>query len=280
MKREPYIINPSELSYICYHCNYLKQNYNYFNSGVPAGVTQTLDGMEKEFFLGDSKKIDESIPDGETINPFNNTFYTRVLEDNKDRPFRIKGKCDALIKFNDKTSGIIDYKTSKYEKNPFKDKDSFKREDLEEKIKQYDPQLHCYDLLYRNLETDVEFLKWQHKNSYPNTKDMSKIADGAKKLQAKSEIVKIQKTSLMGLFFISPKNMESTRQMNINFAYKYRKVEIKQEAFMKFLTAYIDILYQKAPPPYPEDCGVKKCFSHKFFYDEKKLIKEGKRRNR
>lgn len=39
----------------------------------------------------------------------------------------------------------------------------------------------------------------------------------------------------------------------------------------------VDVLYKKEPPPIPESCGtkegksMKKCLSHSFFYDLKKL---------
>ena len=50
-KNKVYIISPSDLSYICYHCAYLKKNYNIYNSGVSAGITSTLDGIEKKTFF-------------------------------------------------------------------------------------------------------------------------------------------------------------------------------------------------------------------------------------
>jgi hypothetical protein len=37
--------------------------------------------------------------------------------DNEGKKFRIKGKCDAIIKFIDGKSGIIDFKTSKFKKD-------------------------------------------------------------------------------------------------------------------------------------------------------------------
>ena len=78
-----YIINPSALSYLCNHCAYLKQNFNLSNDTISAGITSTLDGIEKEYFLGSSKKIDESLNKGETIDPYNVTFYSKTLFDNK-----------------------------------------------------------------------------------------------------------------------------------------------------------------------------------------------------
>ena len=53
-----YVISPSELSYICNRCAYLGKNYNLYPHRIAAGVTQTLDGMEKDFFIGDISKGD------------------------------------------------------------------------------------------------------------------------------------------------------------------------------------------------------------------------------
>ena len=97
------------------------------------------------------------MPDGEVINPdhLNMSFKSKILKDIKGRSFRISGKGDALIKFKDNTSGIIDYKTSK-----FKDKNTGKRNKfLDSGIKEYSLQLHCYDLLFSNLEDDKQFIK-------------------------------------------------------------------------------------------------------------------------
>ena len=44
------------------------------------GVTQTLDSMEKEFFLGDDLKkrfFHKNIKEGETIDPFNISFFLK-----------------------------------------------------------------------------------------------------------------------------------------------------------------------------------------------------------
>ena len=67
MKKEKYIINPSELSYICNHCAHLKHNYGLEDRGISAGITGELDSLEKNFFLGDVKKLDTSIPKGKII---------------------------------------------------------------------------------------------------------------------------------------------------------------------------------------------------------------------
>ena len=46
-KNQEYVINPSALSYFCAHCEYLKQNHGLYNSSIAAGITQTLDSLEK-----------------------------------------------------------------------------------------------------------------------------------------------------------------------------------------------------------------------------------------
>ena len=53
-----FVISPSELSYVCDHCAYIGKNFNLYPKMISAGVTQTLDSMEKEYFLGDVKKKD------------------------------------------------------------------------------------------------------------------------------------------------------------------------------------------------------------------------------
>ena len=170
MKNKEYIISPSALSYLCNHCQYLIQNYELYNKSISAGITTTLDGIEKEYFLGDCKKIDKNLPKGEVIDPYNNSFFSKILTDKDGRTYRFKGKADAIIKFDDGEYGIIDYKTSKFKANPNK-KDYFKEKNLQEKIDEYNPQLHAYYLLYSNLETNEDFLRKQYQKSYPTSKE-------------------------------------------------------------------------------------------------------------
>jgi hypothetical protein len=89
MEKEKYIINPSELSYKCDHCAHLKHNYGLENRGISAGITSELDTIEKQFFLGSTKKISEDIPDGEIIDAdhLNMSFQSKILKDNKGRSF-------------------------------------------------------------------------------------------------------------------------------------------------------------------------------------------------
>ena len=268
MSNKEYIINPSALSHFCSHCEYLKQNHNLYNSSVSAGITQTLDSLEKDYFLGDCRKIDSSLPEGEVIDPYNDTFFSKILEDNKGRPFRIKGKGDAIIKFKDNTCGIIDYKTSKFQKHVSKP-DSFKPDDLAKKIREYDPQLHAYYLLYSNLEKDKFFLRDQYIKRYRAKKEET-IKKGVKRVLEKIADVEVNKAKIFGLVFIYPEGGISSEGINIKMTHKFCEVQIDLDNFLEKITWYLDIMHQKEPPPPPESCN--NCIMHKYFFDQSKLI--------
>ena len=218
--------------------------------------------------MGDSKKIDDNIIGGTTIDPYNNTFFSKVLFDKKNRPYRIKGKGDGIIKFKDGSCGIIDYKTSKFKKNPNKP-DSFKTEDLQKKINEYDPQLHAYYLLYSNLEVDENFLREEYKKKYPKTKE-PKITQGVNRVLDKIKEISVKKPKIFGLVFVYPEESNFKNGINIKFSHKFKEVKINIEEFKKKITNYLDMLHKDKPPPPPIDCG---CNMHKFFYDPKKLSK-------
>jgi len=270
--KKTYIFSPSELSYICYHCAYMKHNHNLEDRGISAGITGELDSIQKKYFLGDAKKIDNSIPEGEVIDPDfkNESFISKELLDNKKRRFRIRGKGDALIKFKDKTSGIIDYKTSK-----FKNKDGSDYSlDLMLKVKEYDPQLHAYSLMYSNLEKDEATLREHDKGTKMGWKT-STIDTRIKERLEKIKEIEVNKTSLMGLVFVYPEEMVEGNRLNVAFSYLFQQVDYKPEKFMDLITKYIDNLEQKAVPAVPEKCKdttkQQHCYMHSFFFDEKKL---------
>lgn len=262
-----YIINPSALTYLCYHCAYMKQNYNLFNSSISAGITQTLDGIEKNYFLGDSSKIDKKLKGGETIDPYNVSFFSKILFDNKKRPFRIKGKGDAIVKFKDGSCGIIDYKTSKFKKKD--KKDTFKEEDLLKKIREYDPQLHAYYLLYANLEKDQNFLGEKYKEKYPNSKKESEMKNINTTLKRIDEI-SVSKPKIFGLVFIYPENSNFDSGIDVKFSHIFSEIKIDLDNFKNKITSYLDVMHKPEPPePNNRCCGI----MHNFFYDKKKLEK-------
>lgn len=271
-KNKVYIISPSDLTYICYHCAYLKKNYNIYNSGVSAGITSTLDGIEKKYFLGDCKKISQDLPDGEVIDPYNIIFFSKELLDNKKRPFRLKGKGDAIIKFLDGNAGIVDFKTSKFKREENNKTDKFSDDNLRSKVDEYSPQLHAYSLLYSNLETDEDFLA---EKSTAKTEEKKKIS--VKKKLEKIKNVSIEEAKTLGIVFIYPDGVTESNRLGVYFSYQYEPLKVDMKNFKDLITNYLDVLYQKEPPPIPESCGtkegkgMKKCLSHSFFYDVKKL---------
>lgn len=266
-----YVISPSELSYICEHCNYLNQNYGLKNSGVSAGVTQTLDGMQKDYFLGDCKKISDELPEGKVIDPYNLSFFSKELVDNNGRKFRLKGKCDALVKYDDGSTGIIDYKTSKFEKKDSKDY-SFKEKDLLKKAAEYTPQIQAYHMLYANLETDENFLKNYHRIRF-RVKDNDKINRSYYANLAKIDEIKINSLGKSGLVFIYPKELKSLQNLDIQFTFKFIEVDATTKKFMELITNYLQMLNSKNPPEPPESCAPKDCGLHKKLFDKKQLSK-------
>ena len=271
-KKKVYIISPSDLSYICYHCAYLKKNYSIYNSGVSAGITSTLDGIEKKHFLGDCKKISQDLPNGEVIDPYNIIFFSKEILDNKKRPFRLKGKGDAIIKFLDGSAGIIDFKTSKFKKEQNKKVDNFSDKDLQNKVKEYSAQLHAYSLLYSNLEIDKDFLAEKS-----TAKTIESKKESVKKKLEKINNVSIEEAKILGIVFIYPDGVIENNRLGVYFSHQYEPLKVNMKNFKDLITNYLDVLYQKEPPPIPESCGtkegrgMKKCLSHSFFYDVKKL---------
>ena len=251
-----FTISPSSLSYLCMHCEYMSQVHNLSYFGISPGITGTLDGIEKNFFLGDCKKLDNSLAEGTVIDPYNISFYSKLISDNKGRQFRFKGKGDAIIKFSDGTCGIIDYKTSKFKKNNDKDY-SFKEADLEKKILEYSPQLHAYYLLYSNLERDPEFLRTLSK-----AKKVETIESGIKKTLSRINEISINEAKVFGLVFVYPENSEknlmsdNSNLINIKFSYKFCPVKIELYNFMEKITDYLDILYKDSPPSRSNNCGM------------------------
>ena len=240
-----YTISPSELSYVCDHCAYIGKNFNLYPKKISAGVTQTLDSMEKDYFLGDVKKIDKNIKNGETIDPFNISFFSKILKDNKNRPFRIKGKGDAIIDFEDGSSGIIDYKTSKFKEKNGKDY----TKELKDKVNEYAPQLHGYSLLYSNLETDKKFLA-EHSKAKKTDSIIKSVEETLKKIKK----ITINKTSLLGLVFIYPEELKNKENISIDFSFKFTEVKYDLKNFMKTLTKYLDVLHDDEPPEPNEKC--------------------------
>ena len=269
-----YKINPSELSYKCYHCAHLKHNHGLEDRGISAGITGELDSIEKKYFLGPAQKISPEIQDGEVIDAdhLNMSFRSKILKDNKGREYVISGKGDALIKFSDKSHGIIDYKTSKFKEKKTGERNRY----LDSGIKEYSSQLHCYDLLFSNLENNEGEVKKLIKERFPRWGDEAINKHTINRLKKISEI-SIKKTSLMGLVYVYPEKLIKDDNLLVHFSYSFERVKYEPKKFLTTLTEYIDNLEKPFPPDIPEKCKNPKekqhCVMHAFFYNEKKLEK-------
>jgi len=81
----------------------------------------------------------------------------------------------------------------------------------------------------------------------------------------------------LGIVFIYPDGVIESNRLGVYFSYQYEPLKVDMKNFKDLITNYLDVLYKKEPPPIPESCGtkegksMKKCLSHSFFYDVKKL---------
>jgi hypothetical protein len=132
--------------------------------------------------------------------------------------------------------------------------------------------LHAYSLLYSNLETDEDFLA---EKSTAKTAESKK--ESVKKKLEKINNVSIKAAKTLGIVFIYPDGVIEGNRLGVYFSYQYEPLKVDMKNFKDLITNYLDVLYKKEPPPIPESCGtktgksMKKCLSHSFFYDVKKL---------
>ena len=145
---------------------------------------------------------------------------------------------------------------------------------MEKGIKEYSLQLHCYDLLFSNLENDEVFIKKSITERYPNwgSDAINKHTDN--RLQKISEI-NIKKTSLLGLVYVYPEKLIKGDSILVDFSFSFEKVNYEPQIFMNILTDYIENLEKPFPPEIPQKCKDLKekqhCVMHAFFYEQKKL---------
>jgi|TARA_B110000211_G_C13952453_1_gene496807 hypothetical protein len=132
---EPLKFSPSGLTYInCKRCFYLSYNYGInYSSGFP-GVFSTFDITHKNRFQDlSTKEMFSNLPDGKFYKTVNSVeaksrkknnesqfkemelpsfIRSDTLKDNKSREFFLAGKPDLVVKFDDGTYGILDFKTT------------------------------------------------------------------------------------------------------------------------------------------------------------------------
>lgn len=114
-------IAPSDISFLanCPHCLWHKYNTGLKNEAGFPGVFSMLDISQKQYFNPlRVKEISETLPDGVVDTKIADKFITsRGLDDLKGRLFKLGGKADLILKFEDGTYGVIDNKTTKIREN-------------------------------------------------------------------------------------------------------------------------------------------------------------------
>ncbi|HEV2489164.1 MAG TPA: PD-(D/E)XK nuclease family protein [Candidatus Acidoferrales bacterium] len=112
-----YILNPSDFAFLweeCKRCFYLKVRENFRRPATPmAKIFTVIDGEMKKYF--DGKRTEKMMPflppgivDGDV-----SWVQSKPIEVPKHRATCvIRGKIDTLVRFDDNSFGVIDFKTS------------------------------------------------------------------------------------------------------------------------------------------------------------------------
>ena len=112
-------LSPSSLDFQinkCHRCFYLSKKLGIQTNNFPPPVFNQLDLIQKKFFTDkDTSFISEKLPKGRFLqdNELPKKISSSLLKDNKERNFKLVGIPDLVIEFEDKTYGIIDFKTTK-----------------------------------------------------------------------------------------------------------------------------------------------------------------------
>jgi hypothetical protein len=132
---EPFKFSPSGLTYInCKRCFYLSYNHGINYAGGFPGVFSTLDITHKNRFQDlSTKEMFSKLPNGKFYKTVNSEeakirkknkepqfkkmelpsfIISNIIKDKKSRNFFLAGKPDLVVKFDDNTYGILDFKTT------------------------------------------------------------------------------------------------------------------------------------------------------------------------
>ena len=137
-----YTFSPSEFAFDhagCKRCYYEKKVNNIKVSLPFPSIFSKLDKLQKEYYHNKSSEVlDSSVEEGVIKTDYAKMQNSKILEDNKGRNFKLKGKIDAYIKHKDSYS-IIDFKVTNIS---------------EAKIDTYGTQLLSYALMFEYPEKD------------------------------------------------------------------------------------------------------------------------------
>ncbi len=142
-------LSPSDLTFLwdeCPKCAYLKIRHGVLRPrSIMPTIFVKIDSIMKKYFEGKSPSdIEPSLPSGR-IEFGDRWVQSKVFKDRKTgNQLFIKGKTDTVLGFDDKTYGVVDFKTSTVK---------------ESNVKRYSRQLHSYSLCLENAESGKPSLK-------------------------------------------------------------------------------------------------------------------------
>lgn len=115
--KENWKLSPSDLTFQwdeCKRCFYLKVRYNFRRPSSPfPKIFGTIDLLMKDIYLGQStKKVSPSLPEGKSILSGRWVTSEPFGFENHQNSCYISGIFDTLVKFDDDTYGIVDFKTT------------------------------------------------------------------------------------------------------------------------------------------------------------------------
>ena len=114
---ENWKLSPSDLTFLwdeCQRCFYLKVRHHFSRPATAfPKVFNTIDLLMKEIYLGQStKKISDALPEGRSILSGRRVTSLPFRSPNHSNTCYISGMFDTLVKFDDGTYGIVDFKTT------------------------------------------------------------------------------------------------------------------------------------------------------------------------
>ena len=115
---DPFLLAPSELDYKpvkCSRCFYLDKVEKIKLKNFPPPVFSNFDVVQQAYFKDkNTSALTSHLPPGRIMqkDEMPGRVVSETLKDNKGREFILGGRPDVVIEFDDKSYGIIDFKTT------------------------------------------------------------------------------------------------------------------------------------------------------------------------
>ena len=135
------VIAPSSLDYKitkCPRCFYLQKKLKIAVDSYPPPVFSNFDVVQQNYFKNlNTNQLSNKLPSGKIMNKSElpGRVVSKELEDSKGRKFQLGGRPDIVIRFEDESYGIIDFKTTQLS---------------DDKAENYKYQLESYAQIFTN----------------------------------------------------------------------------------------------------------------------------------